>query len=255
VTARSCFEWRGMLAMDAVGRASPEESRELAAHLETCSGCRADADEVRAASTALGSLDSVQVHRLERGFGDQEVLIRRDVLDAGVTGSSDVTPIWGAPSGPEPSGSSALAPGSGRPEADHRPARRRVSLYAAGAVVAVAALVAALFLTGSSTAPAHKSHKTVALAGEHGVTASVSLVGQTWGTRAVLHETGEAPGQDLTVVMQTASGGWWVAGSYRTGPAHHRVTVLLSCAVPVKEITSVSVTGADGHTVLSGDVG
>ena len=85
---------------------------------------------------------------------------------------------------------------------------------AAGVVAAgVAAAGIALVASGNGSAP---PGKTVALSGAHGVTASVSLVSESWGTRATPGESGQAPGQVLTVSMKTASGRWWVAGSYRT---------------------------------------
>jgi len=61
MTARDCAEWRGLLAMSAIGRTSVEEDRALDDHLEHCDQCRQDADEVRFAATALEFLDRAQV--------------------------------------------------------------------------------------------------------------------------------------------------------------------------------------------------
>jgi predicted anti-sigma-YlaC factor YlaD len=127
--------------------------------------------------------------------------------------------------------------------------RRMAGVLTAAAGVAAAAVVAIVL----SSAPAPPA-KTVALTGQQGVTASISLAGQTWGTRATLRETGQAPGQVLTVSMKTASGRWWVAGSYRTTGRPGATVVQLSCAVPVGQITDVWVRDQAGRTVLNGYV-
>lgn len=249
VNARGCSEWRGAMAMDAVGRASAEESRELAGHLEGCAGCQADAEEVLAAAAALGLLDSVQVHRLERGSPPRDVVEGGDLLAEAEGGTATgERPILEAVVGTDRRGRPAAPAGvGGRPDgARRRLARRWVTLGAAAALGA--AVVAAIFLNGSSPSP---RSRTIALSGRPGVTASISLFGQAWGTRAVLRESGEPPGQLLTVSMR-ASGQWWVAGSYRTAAATRALTVQFSCAVPAREITNVWVTDPEGHTVLSG---
>jgi hypothetical protein len=127
--------------------------------------------------------------------------------------------------------------------------RRMAGVLTAAAGVAAAAVVA-IVLSSTPAPPA----KTVALTGQQGVTASISLAGQTWGTRATLRETGQAPGQVLTVSMKTASGRWWVAGSYRTTGRPGTMVVQLSCAVPVGQITDVWVRDQAGRTVLNGYV-
>ena len=97
------------------------------------------------------------------------------------------------------------------------------------AVVAVAAAVVAVVALSTSPTP---PIRTVALTGQPGVVASISLSTQSWGTRATLRESGQAPGQVLTVSMKSSSGRWWVAGSYRTTGRSGTVEVQLSCAVP-----------------------
>ena len=66
VSARECSEWQGIMAMDAIGRAGADESRELAEHLEHCEECRGDAADVRSAAKALTLLDLDQVDGLGR---------------------------------------------------------------------------------------------------------------------------------------------------------------------------------------------
>jgi hypothetical protein len=222
--------------MSAIGRASAEEDRALDDHLEHCEQCRQDADEVRFAATALEFLDRAQVDLL----GSEPGPVDRPV---------------GRAYDPERGGREerGLAPASDSPPAgvtdlpDIR--RRRRQMTVAGAVAAgVAAVGIGLVVLASGPAP---PSKTVALSGAHGVTASVSLVSESWGTRATLRESGQAPGQVLTVSMKAASGRWWVAGSYRTTVRRGTTEVQLSCAVPSNQITDVWVTDQAGHTVLN----
>jgi hypothetical protein len=227
MTTPECAEWRGLLAMHAIGQASDDEARELFEHFDECDPCRQDADEVLGAATALSFLDAGQVDRLEQ----------------------ETAALYG------PSGSLAVVPpvaGSGRPVAGGPTGHRRRWMAGAGAaVLAVAAGIVAVVAIGSSPAPPQQR---VALTGQPGVVASVALTAQTWGTHADLSESGQAPGQVLTVSMRTSSGRWWVAGSYRTTSA--RITeVQLSCAVQPNQVNEVWVTDQQGRTVLRGYVG
>jgi hypothetical protein len=120
-----------------------------------------------------------------------------------------------------------------------------------GALAAAAAAVVAVLALGATPAPASK---TVALTGARGVQASVSLTAQSSGTRATLHESGQAAGQVLTVSMRTSSGHWWVAGSYRTVARTGPLEVQMTCAVQSNQITEVWVSDQSGHTVLDGYV-
>lgn len=237
MTERDCSGWRGVLAMDAIGRADEKEARELAEHLEECGQCRTDAEEVRTAAGALSLLDAAQVADLERG----------STVVGLAAGSEPVLPGLGG--GPEPVAEIRPIDRRGRRPAEGK--KKWVTAAACVAAVAAAvAVVAAVALGGSSTPPT----RTVALSGEPGVTASVVLTSQAWGTRAVLTESGQAAGQALTVSMRTASGRWWVAGSYRTTGRSGSLEVSLSSAVPANQITDVWVSDQGGHTVLNGYV-
>jgi hypothetical protein len=223
-----CAEWRGLVAIHAIGQASEDEARELFEHLDQCDPCRQDADEVLGAATALSFLDPGQVDRIERETA---------AFYAPSGSLAVVTPVGGT-------GGTGAGSRGGR--------RRRGWIAGAGAaVLAVAAAIVAVVAVGVSPAP---PPRTVALTGERGVVASVQLTAQTWGTHADLSESGQAPGQVLTVSMRTSSGRWWVAGSYRTTSAG--VTeVQLSCAVQPSQVNEVWVTDQQGRIVLRGYVG
>ncbi len=238
VTAADCTEWRGLMAMDAIGRVSAEESRRLEEHLARCEACRADALEVRGAAQALTRLDRGSVGRQQVGTAPGPTLALA-VLPA-EEGPAEEGP---AEEGPAEEGKAEDPVGPLGLRGGHR--RRWVAV----GTVAAAAVVAVAFLLSRSPVP---PARTVALSGQPGVQASISLSGQKWGTRATLRESGQAGGQVLTVSMQAVSGRWWVAGSYRTLGGRRPVTVVLSCAVPAKEVTAVWVRDAQGHTVLDG---
>ncbi|MGC2485730.1 MAG: hypothetical protein WA359_05775, partial [Acidimicrobiales bacterium] len=113
-------------------------------------------------------------------------------------------------------------------------------------------LAAALILVvvfSASPAPAPQQ-RAVALSGAPSVSASALLVKQPWGTSLQLHESGLPSGQIYTVSMETKSGRWWTAGTYRptTGQA---VFATMACAVSLHKITGVRVVNPAGATVLS----
>ncbi|HUY65857.1 MAG TPA: zf-HC2 domain-containing protein [Acidimicrobiales bacterium] len=248
MTGPECGEWQGVLAMHAVGSVSDQDSAELQEHLDRCPECRQDAVDVQTAAVALMSLGPAQVARIERRTAGparpRPVLGRRERLDPGPGATPPVAPSRAAPH---------VAPGTGLRRAVGR-RRRAAGAVGAGAVllVAAAALVAVVTLGGP-----HGSRpvRVVALTGQEGVRATVSLTSQSWGTGATLRESGQAPGQVLTVSMRTSSGRWWVAGSYRTVSRAGSLVVQLSCAVPADQITDVWVSDQGGHTVLNGYVG
>ncbi len=187
MTAVGCSEWRGLLALRAIGRSGDADLEGLTDHLEQCDQCRADAEEVDTAAAALALLDNAQVEQLQG-----------DPVGTGQLGSPASEPVVVA---------LATSPQTARPGR-----RRWVAATAAVAVAAAAVAISLVTLGVSSNPPT----RTVALTGQPGVTASVALSSQSWGTRATLKESGQAGGQVLTVSMRTNSGRWWVAGSYRT---------------------------------------
>jgi hypothetical protein len=237
VTAQTCSHWRDIMAMRAIGLAGPEESLELDRHLETCEQCRLDAAEVAGAATALSVLSPAQVDRLER---DQPVLSEPALYGAVPAAAIWRSPFRSAPTGPLGTGSDGRV-GLGR-------SRRWLAGVGVAVVGVAAAAVAVVTLSGGPPAP----EKTVALAGEHGVVATVALTAQASGTHATLRESGQPAGQVLTVSMKTSSGRWWVAGSYRTSSGGGPTVVQLSCAVRPSEVTEVWVSDQQGRTVLTG---
>ena len=213
--------------MWAVDGLDPAEADLVATHLDSCAACREEADELEAVVHLLSKVDAASIDLAEASGSDRDDAIPLVAPGLGERGTGS----------PEPEGSWA-----------ERAARRTaMAVGTVAAAIAVAASVVAAS-AGSVAAPPARS---VALRGESGVSATVALTAEPWGSRAVLSEDGQTAGTPYTVSMESSSGYRWVAGSYRTtgsGP----MQVQLTCPVPPGQITEVWVTGSSGHTVLSG---
>jgi len=219
VTAGDCNAWKGLVALDLVGQTDPDQHRMVTEHLAQCAECRLDVAALRPVDAALKAVGEARGDALldAHGFSPERF---PDPDDQVVV----TRPTWGR--------------------------KRRLAAY--GLVgAAVAASIAAVLVFGHSTTP---PARTVALTGEHGVTASASFVNQPWGTRVTLVESGQPAGEVLTVSMRTTSGHQWVAGSYRTSARAGALKVELSCPVSVGQITDVWVSDQQGRTVLRGYV-
>lgn len=214
MSAPHCEQFRGLIALAAIGIATKSERVGLEAHLEGCRECREDGRELDGLSALLAHAD------LDRLY-EQEMPAE---LAAAVLGQ--------------------LQAGAGR----ERLRRRIRHVVWGGAAAAVVALALALTVVlGVSGAPGRS--RTVALAGEPGVHASVQLTPEAWGTSLRIDETGQPGSQVLWVSMRTSSGTWWAAGSYRT-LAGRSVKVDLACALATEDIRSVWIKDSAGRVVL-----
>jgi hypothetical protein len=116
-------------------------------------------------------------------------------------------------------------------------------LVPAVAAVAVAAVAAALFL-----GVGRPLQVTVGLHGATGVDASAVLSPTSSGTEVGLRTSGQPNGQVFTVSMESRSGYWWQAGSYRAVAG--RTDVSLSCAATTSSIDRILVRNSKGSIVL-----
>ncbi|MGA2522064.1 MAG: hypothetical protein ABSG81_14760 [Acidimicrobiales bacterium] len=210
-----CERFRGIIAIEVVGHISGSERTALAAHTEGCTSCRDERRELLRLPDALGAADPDR-------FDDQELpfALRTAVLDR-------------------------LA-AEGRRQRRHTVRSRLLVGSAAAAAVAVIVAVTALVW------PAGTTVKTVAMRGEPGVHAVVRLTAEPWGTAMELRESGQPPGQLLSVSTEAASGVWWQTGTYRTAGASVRVT--MACALKLSEITRVWVRDSAGTILLRGSL-
>jgi len=210
VTSLGCDHFKGLLALDAIGRLPGPEHLGLVAHLDGCRACRADEHELEELSASLASADFSNLYEEQ------------------MPGS-----LFGAV--------------LGRLRAEARRERRTRNLrYVLGGTAAAAAVALGLALSLGGTVPAGR---TVALTGGRGVHASLRLTSEAWGTSLHIEESGERGGQVFWVSMRTTSGTWWNAGSYRT-VSGRAVQVDLACALGLANIRSLWVRDSTGHVVL-----
>jgi len=214
VSADPCDRFRGLIAMEVVGRISEEEGVALTAHTDGCAACRDDRRDLLVLPLVLPAADPDHVEEQELPFE-----LRRAVLD--------------------------------RLRQDERHERRvRRSWVAVGS--AAAAAVAAVTVLLTVVLPSGPAVRTLSLRGPAAVHATARLTSEPWGTALDLQETGQAPGQVLTVAMQSTSGAWWPTGTYRT--RRGRVGVTMACAVTMAQISDIAVRNATGHVVLYGEL-
>jgi hypothetical protein len=213
--------WRGLLAMDAVGRLDDTDREDLRVHVGGCLQCQADSHDL---SSVVGALALVDGSTREGPFvpEDQPMEdLRPATLD---------TAVLEMFSGADTSGRT----------------RRR---HLAWAAVAVAAAVIIVIGTLGLLRLSPTGSRTVALHGQGGDSGTALLVPQAWGTTIQLTDHGEPAGRDLVVSMRTEYGSQWVAGSYRSTTAGE-LNVTLACALPIQKISSISVADTSGHVVL-----
>ena len=190
-----CDHFEGLIALDVVGQLSDDERVALTAHLDGCPACRDEHHALAALTTVLPAADPDRFDEEEMPFE-----LHTKVLDA--------------------------LQAAGRLDRSRR--HRRVALGAVAAVVVALAVLGALTLPGGSP-----NARTLALSGPGGVRATVRLTAETWGTAVHLEATDDPKNTTLWVTMQTESGSWWFAGTYRT-TAHGSVQVDMACALPCR---------------------
>jgi predicted anti-sigma-YlaC factor YlaD len=210
----TCEQWREALAMHLLGDQPVEEMTGLLAHLDGCAQCRAIASELTETVAMLKYVDRSSVEPTASVPPSLTARVLRDLHEVGVV----------------------------------QRRRRRTVVAMTGLVGALAAaLILVAVFSGSHAAP---SQRALALRGSSRVTASALLVKQPWGTSLQLRESGLPGGEVYTVSMETKSGRWWTAGTYRPvkGKA---VFATMACAVALGKITGVRVVNSAGATVLS----
>jgi Putative zinc-finger len=222
VMETSCEQWRGLIAMRALGGLSSDEVIALEAHLEGCADCEALAHEMTSTVAMLAYVDPSSVEPTALVAPELAQRVLGDLHRAGAL----------------------------------QRRRRRVRVGAASLVGSLAAALI-LFALLSGTSPS-TNQRTVALglttAGAlsdgASITAKAVLVDQSWGTSVDFSERGLPSGGVYTVSMKTESGVWWTAGTYRS-ISGRTVSATMACAVAMKDITGLRVVNAKGVTILS----
>lgn len=117
--------------------------------------------------------------------------------------------------------------------------------WAALGGVALAAVAAAtlLFFSGGSSSPI-----TVSLHGSQGAQATAVLSAEHSGTEVSLVVAGQTPGGVYHVSMESSSGTWWQAGSYRATRGSEHVE--LACGVAPNKVDQIWIENSSGEVVL-----
>jgi hypothetical protein len=121
---------------------------------------------------------------------------------------------------------------------------------------ALGGLGVAALLTGASLiwlGPFSSRDISVSLYGSKDVQATAILTAEHWGTDLSLQVAGQPSGQVYRVSMESKTGNWWQAGSYRSerGPVH----VELACGVDPTKVDRIWVEDSSGQVVLHADLG
>ena len=211
MSSPSCENWQGDLALAALGRLESDEQMALSAHLSGCTSCRTELAELESVIPDLALADP---RELATGFEKQA---KRP---------------WGPSRLPAPGRIARL----GRP-------RPQWALGGLGAAVVLAVATLLSLGTFSSTGRA------VTLHGMSGVQATAVLTAEHWGTDLSLQVTGQPPDQVFRVAMQSTSGTWWQAGSYRS--ENGSVHVQLACGVDPTKVNRIWIENTQGKVVLS----
>ena len=212
LSSHDCDHFKGLIALEALGRLPDAEHLELVSHLDQCRDCRRDQRDLSELSVVLPAANVDDLREKEMPSGLPGKVLGRLHLEA------------------------------------RRDRRARGLRYVLGGAVAAAVIAFALVLSlGGGRSPG--TSLTVALTGEPGVHASLRLTREAWGTALHLEESGQPEGRVLSVSMQTTSGKWWEAGTYRTVPGHS-VQVDLACALELSDIERVWVRDSAGDILL-----
>lgn len=209
-----CEQWRGLIAMRALGDLVIDDATALDAHLEGCADCRAVAEELASTVSMLAYVDVASIEPTALVAPELSARVLGDLHRAATT----------------------------------QRRRRRLTVSTVSLVGAIAAALI-LFAVVSGTSPT-TNERTLALHGLTSVTAKAVLVNQSWGTTVDFSESGLPGGSVYTVSMKTATGAWWTAGTYRS-VSGRTVNATMACAVALKDITGLRVENAKGVTVLA----
>lgn len=214
MSAATCEQARGQLALAAIGRLPRNEVLALQSHLDGCEECRIELAGLSKLGPALSAAEPDRIDHLS----EVPESLRASVL---------------------------LTLGS--QAAKQR--RSKTVRFASAAAVVLLALGAVGVVAASKGPHSTPPSQTFALSGPGGAQASVQLVSESWGTSVELNASGQKGGEVLTVSMRTADGSWWEAGTYQSVSAGH-VDVIMGCALPASSIDAVRVTNAGGQQVL-----
>jgi hypothetical protein len=215
VIRRGCPEWRGDLAIRALGLPAPEVDEPLDSHLAVCAACSRELEELLAAADALALAEVQHLDRPETPPSLADQIVERVAEEAA---------------------------------AARRGRRRRLAaaVTAVAAAIVVAIAVIASSLGGGATATP------VELAGDDGVSGTAILTPRAWGTEVTLDVSGLDEGEVYWLWLTDEDGDRVVAGSLTgtSGPAR----AVLASALPTAEARRIWMTDDADQVVLDASI-
>jgi anti-sigma-K factor RskA len=216
MATEACRDWRGDLAIEALGRLDEPARTALLAHIDGCADCRAALSELSSVAAALDLADADRVAETDVPNPSQELADR--IL--------------------------------GRLQFERVAQRRRRIRRVFAAITAVAAaLVVTLVLAFANHGAPHGT--VVALRSPNrAVHAQAVLFKDAAGTRVQLHVDGLNDGSWYWLWLTGADGTRVAAGTFSASTSRENLT--MTSALPVSETRRVWVTDDTNHVVLDG---
>jgi hypothetical protein len=208
--------------MAAIGRLDDAEAAALAAHLDGCAACRAEAAELQPVADALGEADPGRAGAGPDQRPQPSPVLRQTVL-------------------------ARLAVDSARRR------RRRVAGLAGVAAAAVAGIVVAGLVVAVVTRSDDAAGEEVALTGPPGGSAAATAVldPKGWGTAISLEVSGLEPGRVYNVWLRAPGGGRVGAGSFVAVRTNGAMSVDTASALHADQASGIGIS-TGGRTVLYG---
>jgi hypothetical protein len=213
LSSEVCRQWRGPLAVRALGLADPAHAVGLDAHLDGCADCRSELDDLTAVADAVALADPERL------------------------GEVPVAP---------PLADRIVAEVSREAAYDRRKARRRLVL-AVAAVLAVLALLATSLMAVSGNGD-DGGTEPIRLAGGPGIAGTAELTSQAWGTEVALEVSGLEDGAVYWLWLSDEDGERSTAGTFSgtSGPT----SFYLASALPLRDARRIWMTDEDDEVVL-----
>ena len=213
----NCEHWHGVIAERALHPLDPATEADVAAHLVSCSECRAVADEF--------------------------------AITAAVLATARPAPAAASPLEDAPFAEHLYTQISTRIATERHRQRRRI--WSTGLIATAAAALITVFAINNATSTSSTTRTAaphIALANDT-IDATAVLEQRAWGTQIRLEGQGFTPGQQYNVWLEQADGTHLPAGTF-TGVANTRITVTLASALPPAEAIAIGVSQPDGTLIV-----
>lgn len=269
--ADSCSpEQRIALGSYALGALDPLEADQVRRHLVECAACRTEYRELAAVPAVLARITETEMAAGPMP-ADSEMLTRLLERAAAREATGHGVPAPGAFAAPReaPAAAAPTAPtvaGAGHSRARRRRVAvrqkssmittlwsgsllRRVSIAAAGGVLAAGAVIGVYSATSGSSSPAVFSKTIEGANAAMGISGTIQYHAAEWGSWVQVTMHNVPPGDDCTLLAVDAKGNRVVASTW-WAPSSGTATIPGGVAMEADSIAKFEVVTADGSTLL-----